>query len=281
MNPKIKVRMPKFTRKPQPRSYWVRELLLTILATSISIVLTFGTAYYLDHRQKMNSQRQMAMMIIHDIDMSIQQMEKVDSIIREFSDIQLQVVEGRFDKDINFANVILSLRDPISIEFPETTERIFTSNVDTWSTIGKVDFIDNVSHCYLVRSQFKKKVIEAFHKKLQPDDMELKARPLDDYLDVEADYFLAQTEFAINELKADNEINKQIMGISNKDLEEFVETQADYINARIDSLAQVDSVIADHFIQMDDRKAVARENFNKNRDKMYPKKDNGRNKDKK
>ena len=239
MNPKIKVRMPKFIRQPQSSGYWARELLLTILATSISIVLTFGTAYYLEHHQKMNSQRQMAMMIIHDIDSSIEQMEMVDSIIREYRDIQLQVVEGRFQKDIMFAPVILSLHDPIGIEFHETTERIFTSNVDTWSTIGKVDFIDNVSHCYLLRNHYKRDIIDAFHKKIRPDDSELKALPLDDYLDVDADVFLMQSEITINEMKADNELNKTIMGITDKDMEKFVENKIKNNEAQQESLEKV------------------------------------------
>ena len=40
----VKVRMPKFGKKIQSKKYWVKELLMTILATSISIVLTFGTS---------------------------------------------------------------------------------------------------------------------------------------------------------------------------------------------------------------------------------------------
>jgi hypothetical protein len=277
MNPKIKVRMPKFTKVPQNKRYWAKELLLTILATSISIVLTFGTAYQIERREKANSQRQMAMMIIHDIDMSIKQMEKVDSIIREYSEMQLRILEGKFEDDIRIAHALLAMRDPAQVEFPETTERIFTSNVDTWSTIGKVDFIDNVSHCYVLLNQFKQKVIAPFHKKVHPDEMELKASSLDDYLDVEANYYLAQTGMAINQLKAANELNKKIMGITDKDLDSFVETKVGLVDEMRDSLDRVDSVIVTRYIEMDERKDVARENFDKNRDKMYPKKGAGGN----
>ena len=243
---------------------------MTIFATTVSIVLTFGTAYYLEYKQKMSSRRQMAMMIIHDIDMSIMQMEKVDSIIKEFADLQLKIVEGKYEGDINSAHLQLAMRDPVEVDFPETTERIFTSNVDTWSTIGKVDFIDNVSHCYLVRSQFKQKIIDAFHKNIHPDDLDVNAGLLDDYLDVEANYYVSQTESAIGQLKASNELNKKIMGITDKDLEEFVEIQMYHIQAQIDSLARVDSVMMINYFQLDERKNAARANFNKNRDKMYP-----------
>lgn len=273
--------MPKFTKVAQNKRYWAKELLLTILATTVSIVLTFGTAYQIERREKANAQRQMAMMIIHDIDMSINQMEKVDSIIRDYSETQLQILEGKFKEDIRFAPVILAMRDPAQVEFPETTERIFTSSVDTWSTIGKVDFIDNVSHCYVLLNQFKQKVIAPFHNKVHPDEMELKARSLDDYLDVEANYYLAETDMTINQLIAANELNKRIMGITDKDLERFVETKVGVVDALRDSLDRVDSVIVNRYLEMDDRKDEARENFNKNRDAMYPNGKSISNKDKK
>jgi len=143
----VKVRMPKFgiSKKPNGQRGWVKELLLTILATSISIVLTFGTAYLIERHQKLAARHQMAMMIIHDIDESIKQMERVDSILRLFSDLQLSIMEGKYEKGISSASVSLISCDPSFVHFAETAERIFTSNVDTWSTIGKVNFIDNVS----------------------------------------------------------------------------------------------------------------------------------------
>lgn len=141
----IKVRMPKFTKLPHAKQGWAHELLMSVVATSISIVLTFGTAYLLEQQQKKSSQRHMAMMIIHDIDERIKQMERVDSILRLFSNLQLSIMEGKYEKDISSASVSLISCDPSFVHFAETAERIFTSNVDTWSTIGKVNFIDNVS----------------------------------------------------------------------------------------------------------------------------------------
>ncbi len=62
--------MPKFGRKLTGGGM-VKELLMTILATTISIVLTFGTAHYIEVRQAEQAQRQTAMMLIHDIDASV------------------------------------------------------------------------------------------------------------------------------------------------------------------------------------------------------------------
>ena len=147
----VKVRMPKLGKKLRTKKYWIKELLMTILATSISIVLTFGSANLVEGRHKKQAQRRMAMMIIHDIDESIKQMEQADSLLRKYHDLQFEVLEGRYSKSLGIASVMLASNDPSYIKFAHTTEHIFTSNVDTWSTIGKVDFIDNVSGCYILR----------------------------------------------------------------------------------------------------------------------------------
>jgi hypothetical protein len=186
----VKVRMPKFGKKMRTKKYWLKELLLTILATSISIVLTFGTANLIDNHHKKVAQRKMAMMVIHDIDETIRQMEQVDSILREFRNLQFEILEGKYTESLEFANIMLSNYDPSYIKFAETTQRIFTSNVDTWSTIGKVDFIDNVSGCYILREEYKTEVIDAFHELVEPkDDHEI--LKLDDLLAIKSEYYVA------------------------------------------------------------------------------------------
>ena len=49
--------MPKLWNNPSAKGM-LRELLLTTLATTISIILTFGTAAYLEHRQQEKNHQQ-------------------------------------------------------------------------------------------------------------------------------------------------------------------------------------------------------------------------------
>ena len=268
----VKVRRPKLGKKPNVKRNWVKELLLTILATSISIVLTFGTAYLIERHQKLAARHQMAMMIIHDIDESIKQMEKVDSIIRNFEDLQLQILEGKYSNPLMMARAQLIKGDPSEVKFAETTERIFASSVDTWSTIGKVDFIDNVSRCYIERAEFQKEIIDALHKQLWLNESELKIQELDDLLKIETSYFVANASDLINRMKVANELNQQIMGISDKDLEQFSTRMVGLDKATLDSLEQV---VRDEFIEKITQKEEALENYFKNKDKMYPDKEQG------
>lgn len=261
--------MPKFGKKLRTKKYWIKELLLTILATSISIVLTFGTANLIENHHKKKAQRKMAMMVIHDIDESIKQMEAVDSVLRGFRDLQFEILEGRYKETLDIAGIMLASYDPAYIKFPETTERIFTSNVDTWSTIGKVDFIDNVSGCYILRDEFKQEIINEFHELIEPKEG-FDLPQLDDLLAVRAEYYVACSSGLINEIKAANELNKQIMGISEKDYAKFNTKMIGYDQSDLDSLYDV---LDKEYLQDMDRRASSIENFRKNRATMYPDED--------
>ena len=242
---------------------------MTILATSISIVLTFGSANLVEGHHKKQAQRRMAMMIIHDIDESIKQMEQVDSLLRKYHDLQFEVLEGRYSESLGIASVMLASNDPSYIKFAHTTEHIFTSNVDTWSTIGKVDFIDNVSGCYILREEYKTEVIDAFHELVEPKDGH-EILKLDDLLAIKSEYYVACSSGLINEIKAANELNKRIMGISDKDYAKFNSKMIGYEQSDIDSLYDV---VDKEYLKDIERRARAMNNYKKNKATMYPDED--------
>ena len=150
-------------------------------------------------------------MIIHDIDETIQRMEKVDSIIKAFGDLQLTIFEGKYDSPIELANIELTSMDPDEVKFAETTERIFTTNVDTWSTIGRVDFIDNVSGCYIIRAEYQEEVIDALHKRISPNE-KIDFLPLDDLLQIDIDYYMTCSDAKM-----------EMVGIDQEDLDSLYE----------------------------------------------------------
>lgn len=71
----VKFKMPKFGRNLTGKG-WFKELMMTFLGTTISIILTFGTAQYLENRHTEQTRRMMAMTIINDIDQSIDVVKK-------------------------------------------------------------------------------------------------------------------------------------------------------------------------------------------------------------
>ena len=71
----------------------MKQFLLSIVATSISIALTFGTAAIIDHNKKQSEKRQIVMMVMYDMYNSLKSIEKADSMLHQIMDIQLKVAE--------------------------------------------------------------------------------------------------------------------------------------------------------------------------------------------
>ena len=63
--------------KPKVTNTWGKSILTSVLGTTISIILTFGTSALVESKEKANVQRQTAMMVIHDIDLCADQIEEM------------------------------------------------------------------------------------------------------------------------------------------------------------------------------------------------------------
>ena len=56
-----------------------KQFFLSLLATTISIVLTFGTAGIIDHHKKVSAKKEMVMMVLNDFDKTIDVVQKADT----------------------------------------------------------------------------------------------------------------------------------------------------------------------------------------------------------
>ena len=63
--------------KPKVPNTWGKSFLTSVMGTTISILLTFGTSALVERKVKADVQRQTAMMVIHDIDVCADQMEEM------------------------------------------------------------------------------------------------------------------------------------------------------------------------------------------------------------
>lgn len=88
----MKVKMPNF-RKPKNGSSVTKELLMSVIGTTISIVLTFGTAYLIDNHQRKAEGRDIAMMVIHDIDQYVEIFRDEAKEDTERHDLTMYVLE--------------------------------------------------------------------------------------------------------------------------------------------------------------------------------------------
>ena len=143
---------------------------MTILATSISIVLTFGTGQWLDERKKKESGRQMAMMVISDIDENVAAFKELAESEEKLFEMAKYVEQhldeiNQLSKDtlLDVWNYII---DGDIYMIDDSKERIFNSSQDTWKNIDNALFINIVQSFYQERriydEQFKDDVAFRF-----------------------------------------------------------------------------------------------------------------------
>ena len=161
----IKLHTPKSLKMGSGMSS-LKQFLLSLFATSVSIALTFGTAAIIDYKAKQKSKREIVMMVMYDMYTSLKSIEKNDSIIHHSMELQRQIAEDttQFDK-LRFRLSSLLLSDG----YTETTERIFSSSIETINTVGNVLFTENVANFYQSRQLYKSMVCDSLLNEVRND----------------------------------------------------------------------------------------------------------------
>jgi ABC-type dipeptide/oligopeptide/nickel transport system ATPase subunit len=153
----IKLHTPKSLKSGSGMSSW-RQFLLSLLATTVSIALTFGTAAIIDNNKKQSEKREIVMMVMYDMYNSLQAMQKADSMLLQAMEIQKQIAQDstKFnDLRFNLARLMPT------VGYTETTEHIFSSSIETINTVGNVLFTENVAKFYQDRRYFKTMVCDS------------------------------------------------------------------------------------------------------------------------
>ena len=144
----------------------MKQFFLSLIATTISIILTFGTSAIIENRQKEKAKREMVLMIIYDFDKTIEQVQHADSLLQQASKAQQEVAlhPECFDSQRPyFLSAISIITDN---RFAETTEKIFSSNIETFNTLGNVNFVHEVSAFYNSRRYYQENVLDEFEKEV-------------------------------------------------------------------------------------------------------------------
>ena len=140
-------------------SLWM-QLLISIVGTAIGVGLTFAVNNWMDSRKKEETQRLMAIMVIHDIDESINSLKSLKEDMETKYNATLYVWEHLNQMD-SVPNETLDLAlsflvdDGEEFRFDNSKEKIFHSSPDTWQNLESMKFIDNVQSCYYYRQAFQ------------------------------------------------------------------------------------------------------------------------------
>lgn len=129
------------------------QVMLVFIGATISIMLTLGTAYLMDRREREAGRRLSALMVMSNIesfarhlDDHAKLMATNDSIAtwllsKPIEDLELMPemeLNGLIDQATNFMFIL----------HDKSAENIFTNSIDTWKSVGNVQFIDRVGQCF-------------------------------------------------------------------------------------------------------------------------------------
>lgn len=148
----IKFKMPKFHRTLTNKGMW-RELLLTFIATTISIVLTFGTANLLDRRQRVKDRKMSALMVTGNVERFARVLDGLADDLMQRDTIAAWLLGLPTDSlggvphhtMVEAVNAVISLPQ---LSHDRTAENIFSNSIETWKNMGNFNFIDRVGQSF-------------------------------------------------------------------------------------------------------------------------------------
>jgi hypothetical protein len=103
------------------------------------------------------------------------------------------------------------------MEFSETTENIFSSNIETFNTLGNVNFIHEVSSFYSMRHKYEEDLLVGYKKEVESGLME----PIGKFLEFDFPNYYFTNQLYLNALKSTRDLCMKMMKVSEDEMKEF------------------------------------------------------------
>ena len=240
-------------KKTTRRKFDWERFLITVMGTAIGVALTFVVNGMVARHNKEQAQRLTAIMVIHDIDNTIDILKSWKEQEEAVQPMLLYALEHKDQKELipsDTLEKVLSflVRRNAEYHFDTSKEKIFNSDVDTWQNLGNMKFIDNVQEIFHDRQYF----LDMCHT----EEWLLEPIPSDEYMQIimstgwvtQEEFNARQWSFLRDKLHESrvayfinvshsrlsvlneyidrftllNEENKFIMGITDQELEDYV-----------------------------------------------------------
>ena len=148
----MKIELPQSIELKKHAGFW-KQIGMIIIGTTISLVLTIGASMALELRERANDRRLSALMVMgtiedfaNGIDEIVVQQQHCDSICAWLLSVpvdELELMPKETLQDLVFDAVSNSF-----VSFDKAAENIFSNNLETWKNLGNFQFISNVGDCF-------------------------------------------------------------------------------------------------------------------------------------
>jgi len=221
----------------------LKQFLLSLFATTVSIALTFGTAAIIDYNKKQSEKREIVMMVMYDVYNSLKAIEDADSLIRKSMDIQRQLADDttQFQK-LRFKLSVM----PLNPGYTETTEHIFSSSIETINTVGNVLFTENVAEFYQLRQLYKTMVCDSLFNEVSQTQALSTVRGALDFNYIQ--YALLSNSYLVG-LKHQYAMCKQIMDVTDEEIDVY-RKERDKLEVSLSEKDEVSDAVTNEIIQL-------------------------------
>ena len=240
----------------------LKQFLLSILATTVSIALTFGTSAIIDNNKKQREKHEIVMMVMYDMSNSLKQIERADSMLQESVKLQLKIAEdtSQFQQlKFRFGSLL-----PV-VNYTETTERIFSTSIETINTVGNVLFTENVAQFYLNRKNYTELICDTLRNRFSVDVPIANVKNLLDFeknlLDFDYAFNAAISHGMVADMRHLIAQCQEMMGISDEDLENYRRKRQEMEKKTFDKEA-VDAEVLDNAVELEKKLQNAKKKLN-------------------
>ncbi|MBQ2165260.1 MAG: hypothetical protein II447_00635 [Bacteroidaceae bacterium] len=215
----------------------MKQFMLTLLATTISIALTFGTSAIIENNKKQKEKREIVMMVMYDLYTSLKLVQQADSNLFELLKLQRDIAE---DTTLYERKKYDFIRLMPKVEYTNTTEKIFSSSIETINTVGNVLFTENVAEFYYNRNLYKQTVCDSVYALCFKKDINI-MQNLKDALQVDLIIYNYMSQGIYSEMKNRYEECKLLMNVTDKEIEVYRKKKRLIEKNMTDSLLQNNS----------------------------------------
>ena len=148
----MEIKLPPSIKLNKQTGFW-KQIGMIIIGTTISLVLTIGTSVMLERKERASDRRLSALMVMgtiedfaNGIEQIVEKQRRCDSLCAWLLSEPVDELEMMPRETLE--NLMFDALSNNFVSFDKAAENIFSNNLETWKNLGNFQFINNVGDCF-------------------------------------------------------------------------------------------------------------------------------------
>ena len=148
----MKIELPQNIELKKHTGFW-KQIGMIIIGTTISLVLTIGTSVMLERKERASDRKLSALMVMgtiedfaNGIDQIVESQQRCDTLCTWLLGVPVDELELMPKESLQ--DLVFDAMSNSFVSFDKAAENIFSNNLETWKNLGNFQFINNVGDCF-------------------------------------------------------------------------------------------------------------------------------------